>query len=939
MSAAFVSIPKDLEKIKNKLVFGLTKRQLLGLAPAFFLGLPIFFAVNSVLPQEVAMIALLVVSAPPLFLAIYERDGMPAEEWLKNYLKYTFLSTAKRRYKKPVMTKKAVDERIINIKKEQLAEKKIWKEQVEKSGAYFTLKAVKKETLLTVLNDCLELAVKKFRKLPIPEKTTQDTLFYRDMYKDGVCRIDDTRYSKTITFEDINYRLAHIEDKNMIFSEYCAFLNGFDDTVKVQFTFVNEMADIENEKAVIQIELRSGDDLDEIREEYQNMIRDQLEKGNNGLVRRKYITFTIEARNLPEARQRLYRIESDAINLLQTMSVQAYPVTGEERLQIFHRILNDPNRDFQFDWKKCHDLGLRTHDFIAPPTMDFTDKRYFRTGKKYAATQVMILLASELSDKTLANFLDLETEMIVNLHVEAIDHQKALKFIKTKVSDVDKMKIEEQRKANQSGYDMDVLPPDLKLYEVETKRILEDLTSQNEKWFLITVLVTSIADKKSKLDSDMLQVKSIALKSNCDLKPYDFNQEDCLMSTIPIGVNLTYPRRGLNTSAFAAPFIPFTTQELFMSGEACYYGLNSISNNIIMADRKRLVNPNGLILGVPGSGKSFAAKREITNSILVTNDFCLVCDPEGEYSPLIKALGGEVIDISMTSKHHVNPLDINLDFSDDVSPLALKVDFVLSMMEIICGGRHGLEAREKSIIARCVEKIYQPYLADPIPEKMPILGDLYNAFIDQKSDVAHELAEALELYVTGTLKVFNNRTNVDTSNRLVCYNIKGIGTHLRRLGMLIIQDQVWNTVTINRNTGKSTWYYVDEFHLLLKEPQTASYSVDIWKRFRKWGGIPTGITQNIKDLLSSPEIENIFENSDFVLLLRQAPGDREIIAKKLNISRLQLGYVENSPAGNGLIKYGPVILPFKDKFPDDTKLYKVMTTKPNEQAAGKAKAS
>ena len=377
--------------------------------------------------------------------------------------------------------------------------------------------------------------------------------------------------------------------------------------------------------------------------------------------------------------------------------------------------------------------------------------------------------------------------------------------------------------------------------------------------------------------------------------------------------------------------MPFTTQELYQNGsEALYCGLNALSNNLIMVDRKFLKNPNGLILGTPGSGKSFAAKREIANVYLVTNDDIIICDPEAEYGPLVERLHGQVIHISPTSTDYINPLDLSMDYSDEENPLSLKSDFVLSLCELIVGGKEGLQPVEKTIIDRCVRQLYRDYLANPTPENMPILEDLYNLLCAQHEAEAHYLATALEIYVTGSLNIFNHRTNVNIHNRVVCYDIKELGKQLKKLGMLIVQDQVWGRVTANRAEGKSTRYYVDEFHMLLKEEQTAAYSVEIWKRFRKWGGIPTGITQNVKDLLASQEIENIFENSDYIYMLNQAAGDREILAKKLGISPHQLSYVTQSGEGEGLLFYGSVILPFQDRFPKNTKLYSIMTTKPTE---------
>lgn len=428
-------------------------------------------------------------------------------------------------------------------------------------------------------------------------------------------------------------------------------------------------------------------------------------------------------------------------------------------------------------------------------------------------------------------------------------------------------------------------------------------------------------------------MSGIAQKYNCALTRLDFQQEAGFLSSLPLGDNQIEIQRGLTTSSTAI-FIPFITQELFQTGEALYYGLNALSNNMIMCDRKKLKNPNGLILGTPGSGKSFSAKREMTNAFLITDDDIIICDPEAEYFPLVERLHGQVIRLSPSGigndgkPQYINPMDINLEY--DENPLALKSDFILSLCELIVGGKTGLEPVEKTVIDRAVRNVYRPFMANPDPAQMPILGDLYNELLKQPEPEAARIASALELYVSGSLNVFNHRTNVELTNRLVCFDIKQLGKQLKKIGMLIVQDQVWNRVTVNRDAKKSTRYYIDEMHLLLKEEQTAAYTVEIWKRFRKWGGIPSGLTQNVKDLLASKEVENIFENSDFILMLNQAAGDRAILAKQLNISSRQMKYVTQADAGEGLIFYGNVILPFVDRFPKDTELYRVMTTKPEE---------
>ena len=752
------------------------------------------------------------------------------------------------------------------------------------------------------------------------------------MFPDGICRVTDSYYTKTVQFQDINYQLNQNEDKTAIFDGWCDFLNYFDSSVRFQLSFVNMSANKDNYARYITISPQ-GDDFDSIRLEYTQMLQNQLARGNNGLIKTKYLTFGVEADGLKAAKPRLERIETDILNNFKRLGVAAEPMNGMERLRLLHGMLHmDEQEPFRFSWDWLAPSGLSVKDFIAPSSFEFRTGRSFGVGRRIGCASFLQILAPELNDRMLADFLDMESSLIVSMHVQSVDQVKAIKTIKRKITDLQKMTIEEQKKAVRAGYDMDIIPSDLATYGTEAKKLLQDLQSRNERMFLLTFIVVNTAGSRQQLDNNVFQAASIAQKYNCQLTRLDFRQEEGLMSSLPLGLNQIEIQRGLTTSSVAI-FIPFTTQELFQDGkEALYCGLNALSNNLIMVDRKRLKNPNGLILGTPGSGKSFAAKREIANVFLVTNDDIIICDPEAEYGPLVERLHGQVIKISPTSPHYINPMDLNLNYSDDENPLSLKSDFILSLCELIVGGKDGLMPVEKTIIDRCVRMVYRDYLSDPVPENMPILEDLYNELRRQEEKEAQYLATALEIYVSGSLNVFNHRTNINIANRIVSFDIKELGKQLKKIGMLIVQDAVWNRVTVNREAHKSTRYYIDEMHLLLREEQTAAYTVEIWKRFRKWGGIPTGITQNVKDLLSSREVENIFENSDFILMLNQASGDRQILAKQLNISPHQLSYVTHSGEGEGLLFYGNVILPFVDRFPRG-ELYDLLTTKPQEQTA------
>ena len=769
---------------------------------------------------------------------------------------------------------------------------------------------------------------------PAVPRTAQQSIPFQRMFEDGTCRVRSGYYTRTIQFQDINYQLAQQEDKTAIFEEWCSFLNFFDSSIRFELSFMDLSTDTESFERSICIPFQR-DGFDDVRAEYSQMLRQQLAKGNNGLTKTKFLTFGIQGDSMRQVKPRLEHIQNDLLNNFHRLGVLAQPLNGAQRLKLMHDMfhMDGPSR-FCFDWKDLAPSGLTVKDAIAPTAFAFKTSRTFQMGGIFGAASFLSITASDLSDQLLKDLLDMDSSQIVTMHIQSVDQNKAIKTVKRTITELDRSKIEEQKKAIRAGYDMDILPSDLATYGRDAKALLKELQSQNERMFLVTFLVLNTGRTEQELENNVFRASSIAQKHNCSLCRLDYQQEQGLMSSLPLADNQIEIQRGLTTSSTAI-FIPFTTQELYQSGkESLYYGLNSLSQNLIMVDRKKLKNPNGLILGTPGSGKSFSAKREITNAFLVTADDIIICDPEAEYAPLVQRLKGQVIKISPNSTQFINPMDINSNYSEEENPLALKADFILSLCELVVGGKEGLLPVEKTVIDRCVHQIYRRYFADPRPENMPLLKDLYEALLQQEEKEAHHVATALEIYVKGSLNLFNHRTNVDVNNRIVCYDIKELGKQMKKIGMLVVQDQVWGRVTANRSAGRSTRYYVDEFHLLLKEEQTAAYSVEIWKRFRKWGGIPTGLTQNVKDLLSSREVENIFENSDFVYMLNQAAGDRQILAKQLNISPHQLSYVTHSGEGEGLLFFGNVILPFVDRFPQELELYRIMTTKLGEVSEG-----
>ena len=827
-------------------------------------------------------------------------------------------------------------------------------------------------------------------------QTAQQTIPYKEMHKDGVCRVSGNFYTKSIAYEDINYAVASSEAQAAIFDGYCAFLNYFDSALPFQLSFINHRSRPEN-RYKINIPMRK-DGHDSIRGEFREMLENQIAKSNNGIMRSKYITFGIEADSLKEARPRLERVEADITVNFKRLGVKSRPLNGRDRLEVIHSQLYPGGREpFLFSWDMIPKTGMGTKDFIAPTGFDFKQSRLFKVGATWGAASYMQIMASELSDKLLRELLEMDAEMTVTLHIQTVDQAKAIKAVKTKLTDIDKMKMDEQKKAARGGYDMDILPPDLVTFSRDAAALLQDLQSRNERMFLLTFLVLNTAPTKQQLENDLFAVSGITQKYNCFLKRLDFQQEQGFMSSLPLGYNGIEIQRGMTTSSTAI-FVPFMTQELRMGGEALYYGMNALSHNIIMADRKKLKSANGLYLGSTGclvgetrirladggtislaeleqsgekdimvkaydeitgqiidakafdfriskytkelknlylsdggvisctdnhlfltdkkeyipadsitdgqklyggntvirvsakilpreipvyditvpqycnfildngvvvhnSGKSFAAKRELINAYLTTKDRIIVVDPMGEYAPLVRRLGGQVLELApdSTLSHFINPMDIQMSAADEDSSLSMKADFILSLCELILGGKDGLQPVEKTVIDRCVRLVYRE-IALGISEKMPLLQDLHALLCEQPEPEARRIATALELYCTGSLNLFNNHTNVSLDKRVVCIVLKGMGENLRKIAMHITNELVTQAVSTNFSNGIWTWCYFDEFHILLQDELSAGYFVRVWKMLRKKGCVPSALTQNVKIFMASRQIEDILEN-------------------------------------------------------------------------------
>lgn len=760
---------------------------------------------------------------------------------------------------------------------------------------------------------------KKGKKKRAVPKTVQQTLPYKRICDEYIMKVDENRYSKTYQFEDVNYAIAKQDEQESIFLGYCSVLNSFDTNADIQITVHNNRVNRSDFERMVLIK-HKGDGFDDYRDSYNDMLIKKMEQGQNGIIRNKYITVTLQAADLETAQTKFNTIDLELTNAFKRVGSQLKPLSSNDRVGLLKDIFRSVDEEIPVLTQK-HFNRQAERAYCCPDYFEFK-KDYFMWGDKYARTMFIKDMPASLKDTMLTDIANTNLDLIVSVNIAPVDPYKALKIVNHQLTSMRANKLQAEKKAIQSGYTSDVINEDLKHSLIEAEELLDDLRSKNQKMFLDNIIILVTAKDIEELESNTEAIESVVRKHICSLSTLKFQQEKGLQSVLPIG-NCTLKIRRTLTTESTAVLMPFSGKEInHKNGK--YYGLNALSNNMILFDRLQLKNPNGFILGSPGSGKSFSAKREMLNVFLATDDDIIIIDPEREYMNLVSALNGETIFVSPASNNYINPLDMSKDYSDDESPLVMKSDFILSFCECLVG-KQGLTAKEKAIIDRCLTMTYGKYLIKFDQSKIPTLMEFYENLKNQPEKEAQGLALSFELYIKGNLNVFAHKTNVDVKNRVVSYDIKDLGKQLKTLGMLIVLDYVWNRITVNRSQGKRTWIYLDEIYLLFANEYSANFLYELYKRARKWGGVPTGITQNVEDLLKSETARSMLSNTDFVMMLNQATSDRIQLARILNISDNLLSYVTNSDSGQGLICCGGSIIPFRDKFPKND-LYMLMTS-------------
>jgi type IV secretory pathway VirB4 component len=776
--------------------------------------------------------------------------------------------------------------------------------------------------MLKTLKKIFKLDKEKF-KIP---RCVQDIIPVKAIWEDGIFLVGNNKYSKSFKFMDINYAVASKEDKEAMFLDYSALLNSLDAGATTKITINNRRINkLDFEKTIL---LKNTDDeLDKYRKEYNQMLISQA-KNANEIVQEKIITISVYKKSIEEARNYFARASADLINHFNILGSKCIELDARERLRIAHDFYRTGEEtSFYFDIHETMKKGHDFRDFICPDSMEL-ERDYFRIGNRYGRVLFLKEYASYINDDMVAELTDLNKNMILSIDVIPIPMDEAVKEAENRRLGVETNITNWQRKQNANNNYSAIIPYDMEQQRNDSKEFLDDLTLRDQKMFLSVLTIVITDETKEKLESDTDAILQIASQKRCQLGILRFQQLDGLNTVLPFGVRKIDTLRTLTTESLAV-FMPFKVQEI-RHENGIFYGQNTISKNMIVADRKQLLNGNSFILGVSGSGKSFTAKQEITSIRLKdSNADIILIDPEREYSPLVKSFGGEVIKISATSDNHINAMDMNSEYGDGANPVILKSEFILSLCEQLIGSGN-LGPKQKSIIDRCTANVYRVFQQGNYQGIPPTLQDFREELLKQPEPEAQEIALAIELFTNGSLNTFAMNTNVNTSSSLICYDILDLGKQLLPIGMLVVLDSILNRITANRTKGRNTYIFIDEIYLLFQYEYSANFLFTLWKRVRKYGAFCTGITQNVEDLLQSHTARTMLANSEFIIMLNQASTDRIELAKLLNISDLQMSYITNVGAGEGLIKVGSSLVPFVNKFPRDTELYSLMTTKLGE---------
>lgn len=773
---------------------------------------------------------------------------------------------------------------------------------------------------MKILNRTLFKKDKEKFKIP---RSVQDAIPIDAMWEDGIFLVGKNKYSKCFKFTDINYSVASREDKEEMFLEYSELLNSFDTGATSKITIINRRLNKLDFQKTMFIKLED-DELDKYRKEYNKMLLDKA-TASNGIVQEKCITITIEKKNIEDARLYFLRIGTELINKFKELGSVCVELEAVERLQLFHDFYRvGEETAFNFDFISNMRKGHSFKDYICPDTFEIKDD-YIKIGNRYARVLFLKEYANYIKDSMVAELTDINKNSMMSIDVIPIAMDEAVREAENRRLGVETNITNWQRRQNANNNFSAIIPYDLEMQREQSKEFLDDLITRDQRMFMSVLTMVHTAETKEELDNDTEEILTIARKNLCQFGVLKFQQLDGLNTAMPFGVRKIDTLRTLTTESLAV-FMPFRVQEI-RETNGIYYGQNVISKNMIIADRKKLLNGNSLVFGVSGSGKSFITKEEIVFTMLKDkNADVIVIDPENEYTPLVKALGEEVIKVSATSGNHINAMDMNKNYADGANPVILKSEFILSLCEQLIGSDN-LGAKQKSIIDRCTASTYRYYLQGNYQGTPPTLQDFYQELLKQEETEAKEIALAIELFVNGSLNTFAKQTNVDTENRLICYNILDLGKQLLPLGMLVVLDSILNRITQNRAKGRNTYIFIDEIYLLLRNEYSANFLYTLWKRVRKYGAYLIGITQNVEDMLQNNTARAMMANSELIIMLNQASTDRAELAKLLNISDLQLSYITNVGAGEGLLKIGSSLIPFSNKFPKDTELYKLMTTK------------